>query len=160
VMGGRFDTTEPEHNFSSDIKAAAEVFESGMPATVVGLEITTQTLIETDHLAQIATAGALGRQLEAEVHQWWDFTGRRSNHPHDPLAVLAMLRPDLFGFRPVAGVRVIGSGELAGVSVAEPAGTGAGIGDGVTSVVDSVKAAAAVAETVALIEAAGHRGPS
>ena len=166
VMGGRFDRPEPEHNFKSDITAADEVFRSGIPATVVGLEITTQARIEPDHLTQIAPAGALGRQLEAEVHQWWDFAGKRWNNPHDPLAVLAMLRPDLLGLRQVAGIRMHTAGELAGVSVAHDAESGdaatgvAGIGNAGTYVVDSLDAAACVAETVALIEAAGHRGPS
>jgi purine nucleosidase len=162
VMGGRFDRPDPEHNVNSDVTAADEVFRSGIPVTVVGLEITTRARIEPDHLAQIAAAGALGRQLEAEVHQWWDFAGKRWNNPHDPLAVLAMLRPDLLGLRR-ADIRIHTSGEHVGVSEAVEAveaGTGAELGNGGTYVVDSLDVEAAVGEIVRLIEAAGHRGPS
>jgi inosine-uridine nucleoside N-ribohydrolase len=153
VMGGRFDQPEPEHNFRSDAIAAAEVFASGIPVTVVGLEITTQARIEPDHLGEIAAAGALGRQLEAEVRQWWGFTGHQSNVPHDPLAVLAMLRPDLLTTRP-AGVWIEAEGEQAGLSVAHDDPTSP------TSVVSSVRLPDAVDQTVELITTAGHGGPS
>ncbi|HEY8457858.1 MAG TPA: nucleoside hydrolase [Actinopolymorphaceae bacterium] len=160
VMGGRYDGEDPiEHNFRSDAVAAAEVFASGIPVTVVGLEVTTQVRIGPDELATIAAAGALGRQLEAEVHQWWDYTGREWNHPHDPLAVLAMLRPDLVGMRR-AKVRVEPRGENAGRCVTEPFdGTESPESFG-TCVVDSVKITPAVTEIVELVEAAGHQGPS
>ncbi len=153
VMGGRFDSTEPEHNFKSDAEAAARVFESDIPVTVVGLEITTKARIEPDDLARIATAGALGRQLEAEVRQWWQFVGQQWNNPHDPLAVLAMVRPDLLGTRPAA-VRIEREGDLAGSSRAD------GATDGPAHVVTSIDVPAAVSATVSMIEAAGRRGPS
>lgn len=153
VMGGRFDRPEPEHNFRSDAVAAAEVFASGIPVTVIGLEITTQARIGPDHLGEIAAAGALGRQLEAEVRQWWNFTGEESNVPHDPLAVLAMLRTDLLGSRPVR-VSVVPDGERAGVSTAtdDP--------DSPTRVITSVSLPDAVDHLVKLIATAGHCGPS
>lgn len=167
VMGGRFDAPEAEHNFRSDPIAAAEVFALGVPATVVGLEITTQARIDPTHLARIGAAGALGRQLEAEVRQWWDFTRKRWNHPHDPLAVLAMVRPDLMTVDAVR-VRVERAGPQAGVSVLETengpeTGTGrmAETRDSTTvHVVRTVDVEAAVEETVARIESAGHCGPS
>lgn len=155
VMGGRFDRRDAEHNFRSDVVAAAEVFESGIPATVVGLEITTRARLEPGDLSLIGAAGALGRQLEAEVHQWWDFSGNQWNHPHDPLAVLSMVRPDLMDTRPAA-IRVERTGEQVGVSVAAPDTAAAGP----TYVVNSLDVGPAVTEMVALIEAAGHAGPS
>lgn len=160
VMGGRFDTPEAEHNFRSDPIAAAEVFASGMPVTVVGLEITTRARIGPSHLARIAAAGALGRQLEAEVRQWWEYTRKQWNHPHDPLAVLAMLRPDLMEVE-AARVRVERAGPQAGVSVVDPASSGRfEDGSAATRVVRDVDVDAAVEETVARIEAAGQRGAS
>ncbi|WP_020574426.1 nucleoside hydrolase [Actinopolymorpha alba] len=153
VMGGRFDRPDAEHNFKSDAVATAEVFRSGIPVTVVGLEITTLARIEPDHLTRIGAAGALGRQLEAEVRQWWGYTGTPWNHPHDPLAVLAMVRPDLVGTRP-AQIRIDLNGEHPGVSTAtdDPEST--------SYVVNALDIAAAVDETVSRIEAAGHSGPS
>jgi purine nucleosidase len=181
VMGGRFDTHESaEHNFACDAVAAAEVFASGIPVTVAGLEITTQVRIGPDHLVTIAAAGALGRQLEAEVHQWWQYTAHQWNHPHDPIAVLAMLRPDLLETTPPVRVRVESTGDRAGVSVAEPVAPDAGAATGPgaegaagataagglgepgreTYVVESIDVAGAVAATVSLIKAAGDLGPS
>jgi purine nucleosidase len=162
VMGGRFDTREQaEHNFTCDAEAAAEVFASGIPVTVVGLEITTQPRIGPVQLATIAAAGALGRQLEAEVHQWWQYTEHQWNHPHDPLAVLAMLRPDLVSATTPVRVRIEPAGEQAGLSVAEPLPAGDGVDAArATYVVDRVDLRGAVAAMVALIKAAGDLGPS
>jgi inosine-uridine nucleoside N-ribohydrolase len=112
VMGGSFTADQPEHNFRSDPEAARIVFTSGIPATVCGLEITEQVRITPAGLARIAAAGTLGAALAAEVDQYWKFSGRQYNTPHDPVAALALLRPDLFETAPV---------DVA-VSVEEPAG--------------------------------------
>jgi purine nucleosidase len=37
--------------------------------------------------------------LEDQIRRWWRFLGRNRNNPHDPLAALAMVRPDLFSFK-------------------------------------------------------------
>jgi purine nucleosidase len=112
VMGGSFVADQPEHNFKSDPEAARIVFTSGIPATVCGLEITTQVRIDPDGLARIAAAGAVGSALAAEIDQYWRFRGQRYNTPHDPVAALTLLRPDLFQ---TAAVEVA-------VSIEEPAG--------------------------------------
>jgi purine nucleosidase len=112
VMGGNFTADEPEHNFRSDPEAARIVFASGVPATVCGLEITTQVRITPAGLARIAAAGRLGAALAAEVDQYWKFRGQQYNTPHDPVAALTLLRPDLFE---TAAVDVA-------VSIEEPAG--------------------------------------
>lgn len=112
VMGGSFTADEPEHNFKSDPEAARIVFTSGIPATVCGLEITQQVRITPDGLARIAAAGRLGAALAAEVDQYWRFRGQQYNTPHDPVAALTLLRPDLFE---TAAVEVA-------VSIEEPAG--------------------------------------
>jgi purine nucleosidase len=112
VMGGSFAADQPEHNFGSDPEAARIVFASGIPATVCGLEITEQVRITPAGLARIAAAGRLGAALAAEVDQYWKYRGRQYNTPHDPVAALTLMRPDLFETAPV---------EVA-VSVEEPAG--------------------------------------
>ena len=112
VMGGAFTTDQPEHNFKSDPEAARIVFTSGIPATVCGLEITEQVRITPAGLARIAAAGRLGAALAAEVDQYWKYCGQQYNTPHDPVAALTLLRPDLFE---TAAVEVA-------VSVEEPAG--------------------------------------
>jgi purine nucleosidase len=116
VMGGSFADDRPEHNFRSDPEAARIVLTSGIPATVCGLEITTQVRVTPAGLARIAAAGSLGQALAAEVDQYWKFSGQPYNVPHDPVAALTLLRPDLFETTPVD----------VSVSVDEPAGVSIG----------------------------------
>ncbi|MEV1169597.1 nucleoside hydrolase [Nonomuraea sp. NPDC049784] len=106
IMGGRFDGPEPEHNLKSDPEAAAIVFGSGAPITVTGLEITTTVRMDAADVAAIAGAGALGEALKAEIEQWWRFWNEQWNSPHDPITVLTMLVPGLFGFSPEGRVTV------------------------------------------------------
>ncbi|MEV4020721.1 nucleoside hydrolase [Nonomuraea angiospora] len=106
IMGGRFDGPEPEHNLRCDPEAAAIVFGSGAPITVTGLEITTTVRMDAADVAAIAGAGALGEALKAEIEQWWRFWNEEWNSPHDPITVLSMLVPDLFGFSPEGRVEV------------------------------------------------------
>ncbi|MEQ4719519.1 nucleoside hydrolase [Nonomuraea sp. B19D2] len=106
IMGGRFDGPKPEHNLKCDPEAAAIVFGSGAPITVTGLEITTTVRMDAADVAAIAEAGALGKALKAEIEQWWRFWNEEWNNPHDPIAVLTMLVPDLFAVTPEGRVAV------------------------------------------------------
>ncbi|WP_052422611.1 nucleoside hydrolase [Nonomuraea candida] len=98
IMGGRFDGPAPEHNLACDPEAAAVVFDSGAPITVTGLEITTAVRMTAADVSAIATAGPLGQALAAEIEQWWRVRNEQWNHPHDPIAALTLLTPDLFTF--------------------------------------------------------------
>jgi purine nucleosidase len=137
LMGGRFGThgrpqpdqpdqldepdepvEPPEHNFASDAVAADEVLRSGLPITVLGVELTRRLRLYEPEIAALGT-GALGAQLEREVRAWTAYWNEPYDVPHDAIAVIAMLRPDLFTRRP-ARVRVIPDGEFAGQVVEEP----------------------------------------
>ncbi|KRE31329.1 nucleoside hydrolase [Agromyces sp. Soil535] len=99
LMGGCFDgSDEAEHNIRSDVDAAAIVFDSGASITIAGLEITRRVSMVAAHLERIAAAGPLGRALDADIRQWWSFWNETWNVPHDPLTVLALVRPDLFAY--------------------------------------------------------------
>lgn len=117
LMGGRFDDPQgdhpPEHNFKCDPEAAAAVFASGIPLTVIGLEITGQVRLEEADVQQFSGRGRFGEALAAEIARWWSFTGSRANVPHDGLAVLTMLTPELFGFEQ-RSIRIEDSGPSAG----------------------------------------------
>jgi inosine-uridine nucleoside N-ribohydrolase len=54
-------------------------------------------LRETD-LPHIGAANGVGPMLEDQIRRWWAFTNANENPLHDPLAVLAAFRPDLFQF--------------------------------------------------------------
>ena len=101
IMGGDFAGGPAEHNFASDAEAARVVFSSGVPITVVGLDVTTQVWFDEADLAAVAPADdGIGTLIAEQVHDWWAFKGERGNHPHDPLAALTLIEPELFSYEP------------------------------------------------------------
>lgn len=103
IMGGAFGPTrdgKPEHNFACDPEAAKIVIDSGIPLTIVGLEITRQIKVSQPDVDRITESGPLGVALGREIEQWWKFNGEQWNVPHDPVAALTLIRPDLFTFQP------------------------------------------------------------
>lgn len=99
LMGGAFWLDRPEHNIKSDPEAAKIVFESGVPITAIGLDLTLRVLLDTNDVRQIAQLdNGVGPLLEDQIMRWWELRNITANHPHDPLAALAMVRPDLFLF--------------------------------------------------------------
>ena len=95
VMGGDFGSADPEHNLTCDAAAAQAVFAAGIPALVTGIDQTRRVVLDDSHVDAIAASGPLGEHLAAETHQFRRWLGR-PNSPHDPVAILALLRPDLF----------------------------------------------------------------
>jgi purine nucleosidase len=110
IMGGAFGTGGDEHNTRSDIDAARIVFGAGIPTTVAGLEVTQRLTMGETQLAAIAASGPLGAALQRDIHQWWAFWNETWNVPHDPVAVLSLLQPGLFGFSEAGTVTVADSG--------------------------------------------------
>ena len=99
LMGGAYWLDRPEHNIKSDPEAAKIVFESGIPITAIGLDITLRVLLDANDVRQIAQLrNGVGALLEDQILRWWELRNITANHPHDPLAALAMVRPDLFIF--------------------------------------------------------------
>lgn len=99
LMCGAYWADYSEHNIEMDTVAAKIVFESGIPITAIGLDVTLKVWVTETHLEQIRNLpNGLGSMLEEQIRRWWKFLGRNQNNPHDPLAALAMVRPDLFSF--------------------------------------------------------------
>lgn len=116
LMGGAFWMDRYEHNIRCDTNAAQIVFTSGIPITAIGLDLTLSVRLDGKDVQKIAqTGGELGRLLEDQILRWWDLWQATSNHPHDPLAALAMVRPDLFVFE-TWGVEVISEGRREGLT--------------------------------------------
>ena len=120
VMGGSFGDERSEHNFKSDDLAAQLVLNAGIPTTITGLEITQQVTIEASRLERIRAAGRLGAALGADIEQWWAYWNETWNVPHDPVAVLALSRPELFRFSEVGRVAIAVGGDSAGRSTFTP----------------------------------------
>src|SRR5262249_18832282 len=103
-----------EHNIECDNVAARIVFDSGMSITAIGLDVTLRISLTERELPYITQLpNGLGPLLEKQVRIWWKYLGENRNHPHDPLAALAMVRPDLFSFQECE-IRVKIEQELAG----------------------------------------------
>jgi inosine-uridine nucleoside N-ribohydrolase len=99
IMGGAFWLDRPEHNIRCDVDAAQIVFESGIPITAVGLDLTLRVWITEKDVRRMSTLpNQLGETLENQIRAWWTFCDLDKNHPHDPLAALAMIHPEIFRF--------------------------------------------------------------
>jgi purine nucleosidase len=114
IMGGAFFDERPEHNIRCDTVAAAKVFGSGLRLTALGLDVTTIPAIREQEVRRLEAASHPVSRLAAEqIRRWWLFLHATRNHPHDPLAALAMERPDLFRFE-TCGVQVTLDGPFYG----------------------------------------------
>ena len=127
VMGGAVETAgnitpHAEFNIYDDPRAANVVFESGIPVTLVGLDVCEQVAFGRDD-DDWKTGASAGERLAARIMEgWFDI------HPEydryvlcDPLTVAAVVRPDLIELRNAA-VRVVEEGERKGKTVAEYGG--------------------------------------
>jgi purine nucleosidase len=97
IMGGDITSGTPEHNIACDVAAAQAVFAAGVPAVVTGIDQTERVVLGADQIVAIEASGVLGALLTAEIRQFWTWLGRPSS-PHDPIAVLAGVLPELFTF--------------------------------------------------------------
>ena len=126
VMGGQGDgpgnvTPYAEFNIWDDPFAANVVFGSGAPVTLVGLDITRQTSIAPDEEGWLS-GDTPGERLAAQVLEKWfeldDAEHRARFSMHDPVTIMAALRPDLIETR-AATVSVETSGERVGEVAAD-----------------------------------------
>jgi purine nucleosidase len=111
LMGGGFfeggnTTPTAEFNIYVDPQAADIVFRSGVPITVMSLDVTHRALMLPRHLDRFA---AMGTALGTAVHGLLTFYerydvekyGMEGGPLHDPCVIAYLLRPELFGGRNV-----------------------------------------------------------
>ena len=85
-----------EHNVTSDPEAAAVVFQSGAPITMVGLDVTTQVIIKKSvRDALIASNTPLNNAIVAMLDRWFDVIKKDFTLMHDPLTVAIIANRDL-----------------------------------------------------------------
>jgi inosine-uridine nucleoside N-ribohydrolase len=104
-MGHGNTTPAAEFNIYVDPEAAREVFESGLPITMLGLDITHQAGAGPDERERLRATGRVG----GVVAEFLDFFaaayesvfGFDDPPLHDPVAVAAVLEPDLLKTRPM-----------------------------------------------------------
>ena len=97
-----------EYNFWCDPAAAQVVLDSGAPLRLVGLDVTRRVRFSRADADRLAELGEFGRVAAEATHGWIDFQERAKPREeieqgscalHDPLAVAAVLRPDLITWR-------------------------------------------------------------
>ncbi len=107
IMGGKVDMSNnswgpAEHNIKCDPEAAAVVFNSGAPINLVPLDVTLRALIRQSGVdALLALDDPYHQALGDQVARYPGFVSRGgSTFLHDPLAAMALIRPDLLGWQP------------------------------------------------------------
>lgn len=129
LMGGAYFevgniTPAAEFNIYVDPEAAEIVFKSGVPLTVMPLDVTHKALTSRDWVQAMAD---LGTETGRMVAAWTDFFERfdvakygSSGAPlHDPTVIARLIRPELFAGRHV-NVEIETSSELTlGMTVAD-----------------------------------------
>lgn len=124
LMGGAYWLDRPEHNIRCDVDAAQKVFDSGISITAIGLDLTLRVWITEKDVKRIsALPHQLGKTLENQIRAWWVFRDLDRNHPHDPLAALSMIRPELFRFE-YCNVTVERTGREFGKTIVSDSGKG------------------------------------
>ncbi len=128
MMGGVISKPQAEHNIRCDPEAARIVFESGIPTTMVGLDVTMRCSLGEEDLSSLrkrglATTNLLADMTSAFMEHASARHGRRV-HPilHDPLAVAVSFKPDLVKMQPML-VKVETQGEFTrGFTIASESG--------------------------------------
>ncbi len=96
LMGGSYQSDIPEYNIQRDPEAARIVFQSGIPITAVGLDVTKPLQLRAGDLSRLrAAANPAGLFLLRLL----DLNGEDRPTLYDPLAVAVIFRPDLVQFR-------------------------------------------------------------
>ena len=96
LMGGAFKLLTPEYNIMRDRAAAEIVFSSGVPITAVGLDVTLKCKLTGADLERLASAdNPASRFLVQLIGLWQGANPGQMPTLHDPLAVAAVIRPNL-----------------------------------------------------------------
>jgi purine nucleosidase len=112
IMGGMTQNAFPEGNISSDPEAAKIVFESGIPISMLGLDVTLKCSLSFDGIAKIRDRGLMETDLLYKlIHIWKQETltniyrawgnpppvdGEYSTGMHDPMTIAFEALPSLF----------------------------------------------------------------
>lgn len=96
LMGGSFELLVPEYNIIRDHIASAIVFDSRVPITAVGLDVTLKCKLGGADLERLRKADNPAARFLVRLIELWQ-GGRTDRYPtlHDPLAVAVAFLPSL-----------------------------------------------------------------
>jgi inosine-uridine nucleoside N-ribohydrolase len=112
IMGGSTTfgnwTPAAEFNFWQDPEAAEIVLSAGIPKVrIVGLNVTHQVLVRDTDVEAVRCIDSPLAAYVSDLYEYFidsherHFFGRREAPLHDPCALLAAIRPELFEFTPM-----------------------------------------------------------
>jgi purine nucleosidase len=139
IMGGAFGhhghlgnvTPAAEANILSDPHAADEALRGSWPITMVGLDVTQQTLMTTEYLKALADEGGDAGRFIWEITRLYEAfhhsAGLSSIYVHDASAVAYLIDPTLFATR-CGAIRVVTEGLAVGQTIQKPDGYSFGPG--------------------------------
>jgi|SRR5450755_1867437 purine nucleosidase len=120
MMGGSSSIPLPEWNIRSDVRAAQIVLGSGVPITLIGLNVTRRCQLRASDIAQLRNSEEPLPHLLSRLIAVWQRHRPRGQpalpYLHDPLALAALCRPELFTFAEMP-VRAITRGPFEGFMV-------------------------------------------
>jgi purine nucleosidase/pyrimidine-specific ribonucleoside hydrolase len=109
IMGGSIGegntTASAEFNIYADPEAADIVFRSGVPITMMGLDITHQALLDADASAALRAGGGVSGRIAADLTDFAlarnrEWSGSTTTAMHDAVAVAHLAIPDLIDVAP------------------------------------------------------------
>lgn len=130
VMGGAFGhnghtgnlSPVAEANIGGDPTAADKVFTSGLPLTIVGLDVTEETVADDDFFVRLQTTAGNAGDFIYRISRYYlgfheDINGTYVCPVHDSSAVAYLLNPELYKVK-LAAVRVVTDGIAIGQTIA------------------------------------------
>jgi inosine-uridine nucleoside N-ribohydrolase len=109
LMGGSIGegntTASAEFNIIADPEAADVVFRSGVPITMIGLDVTHQALLDRDSAAELRALGTVSARVAADLTDYaldrnMEWSGSTTTAIHDAVAVAHLMVPDLVAVAP------------------------------------------------------------
>lgn len=96
MMGGMYFQAFPEWNMHCDPEAARVVFDSGIPITAVGLDVTLKCRLDRVDMSRIrASINEKVRFLLTLIEIWQEGDEKKYPILHDPLAIAILMDPTL-----------------------------------------------------------------
>jgi inosine-uridine nucleoside N-ribohydrolase len=128
LMGGSIGegntTASAEFNIIADPEAADVVFRTGVPITMIGLDVTHQALLDREAAAALRALGTASGRVAAELTDYaldrnLEWSGSATTAIHDAVAVAHLLVPDLVAVAPYHVAVETGQGPTRGRTVCD-----------------------------------------